>query len=147
MNKVVSALLFMIVSGMLASLGLFMKQSTAKPQERHIEVIAEKFSYTPKVITLNQGDKATIRLISGDVHHGLYIDGYNLNTTAYPGSNGSIILNANKTGTFAFRCSVTCGEHHPYMIGYLKVLPDTKFFVFLWIILSVTAIPLWKLRK
>lgn len=147
MNRVVNSLLIIVTAAMLASLGLFMKQSTVKPLERHIEVIAKRFSYAPNIITLNRGDKVTIRLVSDDVHHGLYIDGYDLNTTAYPGSDGNITFRADKTGTFVFRCSITCGEHHPYMVGTLKVLPDTKFYLFLWIVLAAGAIPLWKLRK
>lgn len=146
-NKAFNLLLLLIATVMLASLILFIKQGTATPQIRQIEVIAKKFFYTPGKITLNRGDKVTIRLISEDVHHGLYIDGYDLNTTAYPGSNGSITFRADKTGTYQFRCSVTCGEHHPYMVGSLRVLPNTRFFVLLWIVLGAIAIPLWKLRK
>lgn len=147
MNKACTALRFIILTALLASIALFMTQGTAKPQERHIEVIARKFSYSPNIVTLNRGDKVSIRLISEDVHHGLFIDGYNLNATAYPGSDGYMTFVADKTGTFAFRCSVTCGEHHPYMVGSLKVLPDRNFFISLWIAIAAVALPLWKLRE
>ena len=41
---------------------------------------------------------------------------------------------ADKSGRFSFRCSETCGEFHPYMIGFLEVTPNSRFNVFLWAI-------------
>lgn len=147
MNKLIPLLFLVVIAVLLGSIGLFIKQNAAAPQERHFQVTARKFSYTPHAITVHRGDKVTMRLISEDVHHGLYLDGYELNTSAYPGSDGSISFTAYKTGRFAFRCSVTCGEMHPYMLGYLRVLPNTVFFVSLWSCLAVFAILLWKVRR
>src|SRR3990167_4435631 len=87
-------------------------------EEKFFEIKAKKFSFTPNIIRINKGDSVRIRLISEDVHHGLFLDGYGVNTTAYPGQEGAIKFVADKTGRFSFRCSHTCGEFHPYMIGY-----------------------------
>ncbi|MFQ6113972.1 MAG: 4Fe-4S binding protein, partial [bacterium] len=48
--------------------------------------------------------------------------------TVPPGETRTVNFKADKSGRFTFRCSVTCGEFHPYMVGYLKVLPNTKFY-------------------
>ena len=99
----------------------------AAGQEREFTVVAQKFDYSPNILEVRRGDRVTIRLLSQDVHHGLYLDGYALETSAYPGQDGALHFTAGKNGKYAFRCSVTCGAFHPYMIGYLKVLPDYRF--------------------
>jgi cytochrome c oxidase subunit 2 len=65
-----------------------------------------------------------------DVTHGLYLDGYALNIKANPGQVSKATFVADKRGRFTFRCSETCGEFHPYMIGFLEVTPNRRFHVF-----------------
>lgn len=106
-------------------------------QEKFFEIKAKKFSYTPHIIKVNKGDLVKIRLLSEDVTHGLFIDGYGLNTSAHPGEEGYLEFVANKQGRFSFRCSVTCGEFHPYMIGYLIVEPNLRFY--LYVLLAIVS--------
>ena len=44
--------------------------------------------------------------------------------TAQPGQTAHLTFVADRTGTFHFRCSVTCGALHPFMIGKLAVGPN-----------------------
>jgi heme/copper-type cytochrome/quinol oxidase subunit 2 len=111
----------------------------APAAERVVEIRARKFEYSPNVIRVNRGDQVRIRLLSEDVTHGLYLDGYGLNVIAYPGEDGSLTFTADKTGRFIFRCSVTCGEFHPYMIGHLKVEPNTPFLAYAAVLLALGA--------
>jgi len=136
-------ILLIIIFVLLTSLSLTLAQPEA-PREREITIEAYKFAYNPEIIEVNQGDKVTIRFISTDVHHGLYIDGYELKTDAIPGHEGEITFVANKTGKFTMRCSVTCGAFHPYMISYLKVKPDYRLFgsILLALILFLSSIVL-----
>ena len=99
----------------------------ARGEERAVTIVARRFHYTPNIVRVRRGDVVTIRLVSEDVHHGFYLDGYEVQTSALPGQDGVVRFVANRTGKFAFRCSVTCGAFHPYMIGYLKVEPDYRF--------------------
>ncbi|OGX23629.1 MAG: hypothetical protein A3J51_06845 [Omnitrophica WOR_2 bacterium RIFCSPHIGHO2_02_FULL_45_21] len=105
----------------------FMAGSSFAQAEKFFEVKAKKFSYTPNIIEVNKGDLVRIRLISEDVHHGFFVDGYAVSTSAHPGQDGSLKFTADKPGRFCFRCSVTCGEFHPYMVGYLVVKPNSRF--------------------
>lgn len=98
--------------------------------EKFFEIRARKFSYNPNIIKVKKGDKVKIRLVSEDVTHGLFIDGYGFQTQAHPGEDGSISFVADKTGRFIFRCSVTCGAFHPYMVGYLVVGPNQRFYLY-----------------
>jgi heme/copper-type cytochrome/quinol oxidase subunit 2 len=95
--------------------------SITQPTKRTIRLEATSFEYTPPEIHVNQGDLVTLEIVSTDVVHGIYIDGYGLETIADPGQTARLSFVADRAGSFRFRCSVTCGALHPFMIGKLKV--------------------------
>lgn len=130
---------FLLVAGVLA-------WRTPAPQDRFLAVTAQRFSYTPHIIHVSRGDRITLRLLSKDVHHGFYLDGYDLETNARPGQEGSLQFVADRTGRFSFRCSTTCGPFHPYMVGYLKVGPDYRLLGSLWLIGSLLGLAAVSLR-
>jgi len=128
---------FLIMVLVLLAIPIVILAQTEEPKEKVITINAQQFSYTPGTVEVNRGDRVTIRLISTDVHHGLYIDGYEVSTDARPGQDGSLTFVANNTGKFVMRCSVTCGPFHPYMIGYLKVKPDYRLFGSIWLAVGI----------
>jgi heme/copper-type cytochrome/quinol oxidase subunit 2 len=91
------------------------------PQERIFQLNAHQFAYSPSELHANTGDTVTIQLISTDVVHGLYVDGYGVSIQADPGQTATLTFVANNPGSFRFRCNVTCGAMHPFMIGKLTV--------------------------
>lgn len=91
------------------------------PKERTFRIDARQFAYSPSELNVNAGDKVTIQLVSTDVVHGLYVDGYDISVEADPGQTKTLTFTANKPGSFRFRCNVTCGAMHPFMIGKLTV--------------------------
>ena len=93
----------------------------AAPQARTFQLDAHQFAYSPSELYVNPGDAVTIQLVSTDVVHGLYIDGYDISVEADPGQTSTLTFLANKPGSFRFRCNVTCGAMHPFMIGKLTV--------------------------
>ncbi len=93
----------------------------AIPTERHIHLTAGNFAFQPGVVHVNPGDQITLELTAKDVVHGLYLDGYDLSLVADPGQTASLTFTADRTGTFRFRCAVTCGALHPFMTGKLIV--------------------------
>ena len=99
-----------------------------------VDIVAKRFEYTPNKISLKKGELVTFRLESLDVTHGLYLDGYGINIKARPGLIGKATFVVDKPGRFTFRCSETCGEFHPYMIGFLEITPNSRFNLFLWTI-------------
>lgn len=96
----------------------------SEPVEHTIRVSAQSFEFSPGEIFVNQGDRVNIELTSLDVVHGLYLDGYGLQVIADPGKTNKLSFTAGEPGTFRFRCSVTCGALHPFMIGKLHVGPN-----------------------
>jgi plastocyanin len=117
------------------------------PGSRYLRVAASQYEFGPAVISVNQGDRVTIELVSTDVVHGLYLDGYDLEVTADPGQAATLSFIAAKSGTFRFRCSVTCGPLHPFMIGKLKVGNNTLLWRGMALAVLATAVGLWRLRR
>jgi heme/copper-type cytochrome/quinol oxidase subunit 2 len=89
--------------------------------ERTFHIQASRFEYSPAELAVNPGDRVTIELTATDVVHDLSIDGYDLETTADPGQTARLTFIADRQGSFRFRCTVTCGNMHPFMIGKLQV--------------------------
>ncbi len=97
------------------------------PQTHTIEMNARTFAFEPSTLNVRQGDTVTIHLESLDAPHGLFIDGYDVNIQAEPGKSAQVTFVANREGKFKYRCSISCGALHPFMIGELNVTPDLPF--------------------
>lgn len=108
----------------------------APPTQRTFRVEASQFAYSPAVLMVDPGDAVTIELVSTDVVHGLYVDGYGVSVTADPGQTARLTFTADKSGSFHFRCNVTCGALHPFMIGKLQVGSNTL----LWRAIGLTVL-------
>ena len=91
------------------------------PQVRAFQIDADQFAYSPSELKVNEGDTVTIQLVSTDVVHGLFVDGYDISIEADPGQSATLTFVADKPGSFRFRCNITCGAMHPFMIGKLTV--------------------------
>lgn len=114
-----------------------------KPQRQDFDIVAHKYAYEPSIIRVNQGDEVHIKLASRDVLHGFYLEGYDIDALIEPGKPGiqfrhpslggdftpasEIVFTADKRGKFRYRCSMTCGYMHPFMMGVLLVEPNSLF--------------------
>ena len=108
----------------------------SNPITRMFTLDARQFEFAPARVEVNQGDTVIITLRADDVVHGFYLDGYGLETRIQPGMSQEIKFVANRAGKFRYRCSVTCGPMHPFMIGELVVGPNTL----LWRMFALTII-------
>lgn len=95
--------------------------------EHIIRITARSFAFEPEIVYVNRGDRVVIELESIDATHGIYLDGYDLSIEAEPGHPARLAFTADNSGSFRFRCSVACGNLHPFMIGQLKVGPNLRF--------------------
>ena len=114
------SLLLFVMAGLVVALAPLPVPPIA-PQERTFRIDARQFAYSPSELKVNAGDTVTIQLVSTDVVHGLYVDDYNISVEADPGQSAILTFVADKPGSFRFRCNVTCGAMHPFMIGKLTV--------------------------
>jgi len=120
-------LLLLITAGLVVAFAP-LPISPISPQERIFRIDARQFAYSPSELQVNPGDKVTIQLVSNDVVHGLYVDGYGVSLEADPGQTATLTFVANKPGSFRFRCNITCGAMHPFMIGKLTVGTNNWFY-------------------
>lgn len=113
------------------------------PQDRYITITAHKYAYDPPVIRVNKGDRLHISLSALDVTHGFFVEGYDVDAQIPPGDFNfrlrhpseskefkeadEVVIVANRTGKFRYRCSNTCGYMHPFMQGELIVSPNYLF--------------------
>jgi len=117
------------VAVLAVTLGSFLPRAFASNhgETREFVIEASKFAYSPERLRVRQGDTVILRLQPQDVTHGLYLDGYGLETHAMPTEEGVLKFVADKSGKFRFRCSMTCGNLHPFMVGELNVESGTPY--------------------
>lgn len=117
------------------------------PAEHTFQVNASRFEYSPNTITVNPGDTITIELTSTDVVHGLSIDGYDLAVTADPGQTARLTFKADQQGSFRFRCTASCGNMHPFMIGKLEVGQNILFWRAVLLSVLTLVAGMWKFKS
>lgn len=125
------------------------------PSQRKITIHAKRYEYNPPVIKVNKGDKLTITLISEDVEHGFYLEGYGINEKIkkLPLDEDPKVITVvvNKAGKFRYRCSRTCGYLHPFMQGELIVRPNRLYYgglgLIVGILLGMGVLALYEVRK
>jgi len=109
------------------ALGQWAPVAASTGTTREFTLTARQFAYTPERIRVTQGDYVILHLVPKDVAHGIFLDGYGLEARALPGGAATIEFVADRAGQFRFRCSVTCGALHPFMIGQLNVESGVPF--------------------
>lgn len=109
------------------------------PIQHEIELDATQFAFEPGRLSVNQGDRVVITLTASDVAHGFYLDGYGLKTRVVPGIAQRIEFVADRAGKFRYRCAVSCGPLHPFMIGELVVSPNNPFWKSVALVLIASA--------
>ena len=121
-----TALAFLAVAVLVALLpaGLLPATVLAAPAPRTIHIQAGDFAFSPGVVQVNPGDRVTIELAAQDVTHSLSIDGYAVDLRAEPGQTARVTFVADRAGSFKIRCTVACGNLHPFMTGKFDVGPN-----------------------
>lgn len=123
-------LLLLWVLAIVLALTIAPRVSLAGPSiTRELVISAKSFQYSPAIIRVNQGDVVRVTIKAEDVSHGFYLDGYDVDVVARPKEDAHTEFVADKVGKFRFRCSVTCGSLHPFMIGELVVEPNSPLMV------------------
>ncbi len=116
------------------------------PSTHFISLEALQYEFAPGRIEVHQGDHVVITLSAADVTHGFYLEGYGIEQRIVPGVAQQIAFTADQSGKFRFRCSVSCGAMHPFMLGELVVQSNLPFERALGIMLTAltgTLVLLW----
>jgi len=88
-----------------------------------VNVVAERFNFTPSQIKVKQGALLEITLTSDDTFHGFRIPSMQINQVIPARGRGSVkvLFDAKQKGSFAFECSRPCGAGHTMMRGIIIV--------------------------
>ena len=102
------------------------KSSDKNDKERKIQkvnLVAERFNFTPSKIKVQQGTLLEITLTSDDTFHGFRIPSMQINQVIPARGRGSVkvLFDAKQKGSFAFECSRPCGAGHTMMRGVIVV--------------------------
>lgn len=95
-----------------------------EPEARVVNIVAERFSFTPSEIRVEQGTLLEIRLTSDDTSHGFKLtapDGVDVEIPKRGRGDVRIRFRAETPGRYAFECSRLCGAGHSFMRGSIRV--------------------------
>ena len=123
---------YLVLAALCGSVPVFLGQqepsakSDAKDKGRQVQkvnVVAERFNFTPTQIKVKQGTLLEITLTSDDTFHGFRIPSMQINQVipARGRGNVKVLFDAKQKGSFAFECSRPCGAGHTMMRGVIIV--------------------------
>jgi cytochrome c oxidase subunit 2 len=85
------------------------------PQAQTVEILAQKFNFTPEEIKVKKGVPVDLELTTLDRLHGFDVPGLGLRAEIVPGQTTHVKFTPDKAGRFLFHCDVFCGEGHEDM--------------------------------
>ncbi len=122
---------------LLAALGVaalpaaFARQAAAAPAKgakeavrptKKFQVDAEKWAWTPDTITVKRGTHVVLEVTSGDASRELEIKDLGVRVPVSQGTTARAEFDADRVGTFPWRCSRPCGNGCAKMRGKLVVV-------------------------
>ncbi len=88
---------------------------------REIELLAQRFRFTPSGITLRVGEPVVLLIGSLDFTHGFHIPDLDVRADLVPGRITRVAITPKLAGVLAFACDNFCGDHHEEMHGQFTV--------------------------
>lgn len=107
----------------LGALGLLALTGNAVAQERQVvQIVAERFTFTPSRIEVPVGTTVEIHIRSEDTNHGFHIvGGRHVIIPKRRLGEAVVVFEADEPGTYRFECSKLCGAGHNFMKGEIIV--------------------------
>ena len=95
----------------------------AVAQERQVvQIVAERFTFTPSRIEVPVGTTVEIHIRSEDTNHGFHIvGGRHVIIPKRRLGEAVVVFEADEPGTYRFECSKLCGAGHNFMKGEIIV--------------------------
>jgi cytochrome c oxidase subunit 2 len=115
----------LLATAMLPMLAMIPAQDRAqeRPPDRRIEIVAERFSYTPSRIRVPRGTTVELVLTSEDTYHGFFMAQFGINLMILPPGKdeATVRITFAEAGEYVFECSRPCGAGHNTMRGVFVV--------------------------
>ena len=91
------------------------------PPVQSVEILAQKFNFTPDEIKVKKGIPVDLELTTLDRLHGFNVPGLGLRAEIVPGQTTHVKFTPDKAGRFIFHCDIFCGEGHEDMDAAITV--------------------------
>lgn len=116
-QKYIQLVLLIALAGSMSTLA-----AQGQPAPRRIEIMARRFAFDQKEITLKKGEPVVLVLKSDDVAHGLRFRELNIDLKVRPHGATEVQFTPNVTGDFVGHCGVFCGSGHGSMTLTIHVV-------------------------
>ena len=95
----------------------------AQNEKITIQILAERFRFSPDQVRIHRGQTVEFQLESDDTDHGFRIVGTDIDRIIPKRGRGTltVMFKPDKAGRYAFECSKVCGAGHDFMHGILIV--------------------------
>ena len=107
--------------GALAGGAATARHCVASGNAQVIEVVAQRFRFTPNEIALRSGQPAVLAITSLDFVHGFKVPELGIRTDLVPGRVTRVAIKALAPGHYDFLCDNFCGGGHEEMNGTIVV--------------------------
>lgn len=87
-----------------------------------VTMVAARYGFYPREITVPAGKPITFRMASADVLHGTHIPMTNMNTMVVPGYVSTVTTLFPKPGEYPMVCNEYCGMGHDHMWSKVTVV-------------------------
>jgi heme/copper-type cytochrome/quinol oxidase subunit 2 len=107
---------------LVAALGGVRSGTGAAQQREVVEMVAERFTFTPSRLEVPVGTTVEIHIRSEDTDHGFHlVNGPNVIVPKRRQGEAVVVFEAEAPGVYQFECSKLCGAGHNFMKGEIIV--------------------------
>lgn len=92
-----------------------------------VRMVAGRYGFYPKTLTLPSDTHITFRWVSLDVIHGVHIPMTNMSTMIVPGYVAQVKTELHHTGDYPLLCNEYCGMGHAHMWSNIKVVNKAQW--------------------
>jgi cytochrome c oxidase subunit 2 len=116
----------LLIVAVLVATALTSSASSQAPT-RVVNIVAERFMFSPSELSVDLGAVLDIRLTSDDTTHGFKVTGpggptgINVDIPKRGRGETRVTFEAKEPGTYVFECSHICGAGHGFMRGTIRV--------------------------
>jgi cytochrome c oxidase subunit 2 len=91
------------------------RPARAEDGPRVVAIMARRFEFVPKEITLKKGETVKLQLTSEDVTHGFFVRPLGIDAEVAPGQPTEVTVTPREAGRFRTICDHFCGAGHGNM--------------------------------
>lgn len=92
-----------------------------------VRMVAGRYGFYPKNLTLPADTELTFRWVSLDVIHGVHIPMTNMSTMIVPGYVAQVKTTLHHAGDYPLLCNEYCGMGHAHMWSNIKVVSKAQW--------------------